>query len=117
MAFTTLFIDDCFGRPETDSRRQKVELLKAISGITVEELDPVKLFEFKRTRKNSLEPFDLIFIDYKLSTDTGDVEVFSTGDQCESLVRSMCSDAPIYLLSVTVEADKEMASRVFSKFF
>lgn len=107
MTIRTLFIDDCFGRAETDPRRQKIDLLKAIEGVSVEELDSARLFEFKQARKSRTDVFDLIFVDYKLSTDARDVEGFSTGDQCESLVRAMCSDTPIYLLSVDVAAERE----------
>ncbi len=107
MSIRTLFIDDCFGRPEVDPRRQKVNLLKNLGGISVEELDAAQLFQFKQARKSGTDIFDLIFLDYKLSTDANDVEGFSTGDQCESLVRAMCSDTPIYLLSVDVEEDRE----------
>lgn len=107
MTIRTLFVDDCFGRPETDPRRQKVDLLKAIEGVSVEELDATRLFEFKQARKSRTDIFDLIFVDYKLSTDASDVEGFSTGDQCESLVRAMCSDTPVYLLSVEVAAERE----------
>lgn len=107
MTIKVLFVDDCFGRPESDPRRQKIELLKELGGIAIDEVNAENLFEFKQARKSKTDVFDLIFVDYKLSTDASDIEGFSTGDQCESFVRAMCRDTPIYLLSVDVTRDKE----------
>ena len=107
LTVTTLFIDDCFGRADTDPRRQKINLLKEQKEIDVREIDPTNLFEFKEAHRTATEVFDLIFVDYKLSTDSTGSEGFTTGDQCESLVRALCTDTPIYLLSVEVGDDKE----------